>query len=129
MEGAMQDWWLKHRWGQLNQWLKDGSLPHPDAFLNISHRDFLKLDPNRAYPVSWSLFQFLMSTPEKRLILNQMLDRYQTQPGSCAKSLDSLYPGGLAQFETDWHEWIRLPFKTPFAPPPTRNEPEGFSNR
>jgi hypothetical protein len=120
MEGAQQTWWLKHRWGLLNQWLKAGTLPRLPAFLNFDNRQFHELDANEAYAVSWSLFQFLMSTPGNREILNQTLDQFQTaeSPDRCAEILGDLYPGGLDQFEVDWHEWIRLPFKTPFASSP-----------
>jgi len=122
MEGAAQDWWLKHRWAMLNQWLKDSSLPRVRNFLDLSPREFRGLDPARAYPVSWSLIQFLMSTPANRQILNELLDQFQTAdpPDGCAEILDGLYPGGLKQFEAEWHEWVRLPFKTPFLPSPTQ---------
>jgi hypothetical protein len=91
----------------------------PD-FLDLSPGQFRALDPARSYPVSWSLIQFLMSTPANRQILNELLDQYQTiePPDGCAEILNQLYPGGLPRFEADWHEWVRLPFKAPFLPSP-----------
>ena len=121
MQGTAQTWLLKHRWGDLNRWLKDGSLPELKTFLNLEGWDYYSTDLDRAYTASWSLFQFLKSTPEKQKIMNEMLRRIQIihrPPATCSEVLGTLYPGGLVQFEKDWHEWIRLPLKTPFVPPP-----------
>jgi hypothetical protein len=122
MQGPAQTWLLKVRWGKLNQWLKEGSLPELKVFLNQEGWEFYQTDLERTYTVSWSLFQFLMSTPENKKIMNEMLRRLQIMRrprGVCSEVLGSLYSGGLNQFEVDWHEWIRSVVKKPFAPAPT----------
>ena len=65
------------------------------------------------YPVSWSLFQLLMSTPENKRALNELVAEYQktaTKPAEkapdCAEMLNKFYPGGLARMDKDWRAWI-----------------------
>jgi hypothetical protein len=100
---------LISQWLLLQKYLNEGSLPNLRTFLNLSDRDFRALQGERSYPVSWSLFQLLMSTPERRRAMNQMLKGYQKQDDSkpdCAMLLEKSYPGGLAKMEKDWREWI-----------------------
>lgn len=100
---------LISQWLLLKKYLNEGSLPDLRTFLNLSDRDFRDMEGERSYPVSWSLFQLLTSTPERRKAMNQMLKGYQKQDESkldCAGLLDKSYPGGLARMEKDWREWI-----------------------
>ena len=100
---------LNHQWRELKHWLDDGSLPGLRQFLNLTPPEFRSLPPERTYPVSWSLFQFLMGTPERRRAMNDMIRQYQMQNPEtvdCAKLLGTDYPGGLVQMEKDWHAWI-----------------------
>ncbi len=121
-ESAVQR--LDFQWFELKRWLDDGSLPALRKFLDVTPGEFRALDPGRAYPVSWSLFQFLMSTPENRAAMNELIREYQPQPAAawppdCAKVLGELYPGGLNQMQSDWHAWIRRgAFNVLGAPPP-----------
>jgi hypothetical protein len=103
---------LNYQWFELKQWLDEGSLPTLRNFLNLTPEEFRALDAGRTYPVSWSLFQFLMSTPENRAAMNELIHEYQPDPGKiwppdCAKLLGKSYPGGLAKMESDWHAWIQ----------------------
>jgi hypothetical protein len=100
---------LNFQWQELKRWLDEGSLPDLRVFLNLSPPEFRALPAERTYPVSWSLFQFLMVTPENRKAMNEMIRAYQTQnPATvdCARLLGASYPGGLAGMEKDWHAWI-----------------------
>lgn len=100
---------LKYRWAMLNLWLRQKKLPALRSFLNLNQADWHKLDLAQAYTASWSLFQFLMSTPDKQRILCDLMQQLQPGPrGSvdCAARLEELYPGGLERLETDWHRWI-----------------------
>jgi hypothetical protein len=102
---------LDYQWDELKQWLDEGSLPDLHVFLNLTPPEFRALPPERTYPISWSLFQFLMGTPERRQAMNEMIREYQTQNPftvDCAKLLGASYPGGLAKMELDWHAWIKI---------------------
>ena len=108
-ESAVQR--LDLQWFELKRWLDEGSLPELRKFLDVTPGEFRALDPGRTYPVSWSLFQFLMSTAANRNAMNELIQEYQPQPGKnrppdCAKVLGKFYPGGLEKMEKDWHEWI-----------------------
>lgn len=101
---------LNGQWYYVKHWLDDGSLPRLRQFLNISPPEFRAMDPARAYTVSWSVFQLLMSTPATRLAMNTMIRKYQrpgARPPDCAALLDQAYPGGLTRMEWDWHVWIK----------------------
>jgi hypothetical protein len=100
---------LRSRWYELRKWLEEGSLPELRKFLDISPEEFRREDPARTYPVSWSVFQLLMSTPENRRVLDEMVLEYQkpgVTPGDCSKMLNRLYPGGLVRMNQDWRAWI-----------------------
>jgi hypothetical protein len=101
---------LNRRWTLLNQWWWEDSLPKLEGFLNLDRHGQSTDETTRFYTVSWSVFQFFMSTPENRKVLRQLLVRLQPSapvPTDCAGALNALYPGGLNRFERDWHEWIR----------------------
>lgn len=101
---------LQYRWLALDDWLKQGQLPALKHFLNLSAKEFRKLEPGQAYTVSWSLFQFLMSTTENRKALTKFVDAIQDieqEPADCAQALDGAYAGSLKGFERDWKSWIR----------------------
>mgnify|MGYP001544913258 CR=1 FL=1 len=101
---------LNGQWYYIKKWQDEGSLPKLRQFLNLSPAAFRAMDPARAYTVSWSIFQLLMSTPATRLAMNTMIREYQrpgAAPPDCAALLDQAYPGGLARMEWDWHNWIK----------------------
>jgi hypothetical protein len=100
---------LRSRWFELGKWLQAGSLPDLRRFLDSGPQEFYMQDPNMNYVVGWSLFQLLMSTPENRRALNELVAEYQKpalKPPDSAQLLDKLYPGGLARMNKDWHDWI-----------------------
>ena len=100
---------LNYQWFELKHWLDEGSLPDLHVFLNLTPPEFRALPPERTYPVSWSLFQFLMGTPQSRQAMNELIREYQTQNPftvDCVKLLGAAYPGGIAKMEMDWHAWI-----------------------
>jgi len=113
MRDAHEDLALRSRWFELRKWLQEGSLPELRQFLNNSPQEFRREDPQMTYPVSWSVFQLLMSTPENRRVLNGLVAEYQKpaiKPGvkspDCAEILNKSYPGGLARMDKDWRSWI-----------------------
>ena len=100
---------LRWRWFELRKWAEKGALPDLRRFLNVSPQEFYRQDANMAYPVSWSVFQLLMSTPENRRALNEMIAEFQKpalKPPDCAQLLNKLYPGGLVKMDKDWRYWI-----------------------
>ena len=108
MRDASDEQQLKYRWYELKKWLDEGSLPALRSFLNLKPDEFRKQPSSRMYPVSWSVFQLLMSTPENRQTLSLLVLEFQKPgpPPDCAKLLDQNYPGGLARMEKDWRAWI-----------------------
>ena len=100
---------LRRRWASLNFWLRDGKLPRLSMLLNVSPQAWRRLDLEQAYSASWSVFQFLMATDTGKDVTRKILAEWQEnrrQPPDCAEEFDRLYPGGLAKFETAWHQWI-----------------------
>ncbi|HEU6447326.1 MAG TPA: hypothetical protein VFV23_02670 [Verrucomicrobiae bacterium] len=100
---------LKYQWFVLKKWLDEKSLPNLRTFLNLPPDQFRAEDPDRTYPISWSLFQLLASTPENRAAMNKMILDFQNQnpfDHDCAELMDKYYPGGVAKLEKDWHLWI-----------------------
>jgi hypothetical protein len=100
---------LRARWYELRKWLDEGSLPELRRFLDISPEEFRRADPARTYPVSWSVFQLLMSTPANRQALNAMVLAFQkpgVEPADCSQMLNRFYPGGLVRMNQDWRAWI-----------------------
>lgn len=102
---------LRTRWGLLNLWLIDRKLDPLPAFLDFNQRDWDRLDIDRAYITSWSVFQFLASTELNRTILRTLLAERgasgtETTDQNCARRVDAAYPGGLKRLESDWHTWV-----------------------
>jgi hypothetical protein len=100
---------LNARWARMKKYLDEGALPGIAQFVNLNPAEFRTLPQDRAYVLSWSLFQLLMSKPENRKAMSEMMRRLQqtgTPPADCAKLLDEWYPGGVAKMEKDWREWI-----------------------
>jgi len=100
---------LEWNWFELKKWLDENSLPDLKTFLNLPPTEFRAQDQARTYPISWSLFQFLASTPENRAVMNKMILQFQNQnpfDHDCAVLLEKDYPGGVAKLEKDWHAWI-----------------------
>lgn len=99
---------LEFQWFELKEWQEERSLPDLRTFLDLTPPEFRAQDPTRSYFVSWSLFQFLASTPANRDLMNRMILHYEKNPSrnDCAGFLDKTYPGGLAKMEAAWHAWI-----------------------
>ncbi|MDR3458436.1 MAG: hypothetical protein P4N60_13375 [Verrucomicrobiae bacterium] len=109
MRDAHDDLILRSRWYELRKWQREGALPDLRKFLSISPQEFRRQDPKMTYPVSWSIFQLLMSTPENRRALNALVAEFQkpaAKPPEAAQLLDKFYPGGLARMDKDWRNWI-----------------------
>ena len=93
----------------MNRYLSRDKLPELRAFLNMSDNEFRGMPSESSYQVSWSLFEFLITTPQRRKAMNQMLKRIQATDmthADCARLLDEAYPGGLVRMEKDWRDWI-----------------------
>lgn len=98
---------LQGRWQRLKQWREEGTLPPVRAFVDQTAEEFRKMPPEVSYAVSWSLFQFLLSTTERREAMQGMVRRWQRRgEGGCGSLLEELYPGGVVKLEKDWHGWI-----------------------
>jgi len=108
--GEMNQILLRHRWTVLNQWLKEDDLLPLRRLLDADDIEFKQLDPEKAYAMSWSLFQLLMSSDPNRRAMLALLHERQSPSQTSLESSDQmrrLYPGGLRRLENDWHAWIR----------------------
>jgi hypothetical protein len=111
---------LRRRWTQLNLWLGESSLFSLESLLNASSATFKTLDPEKAYTMSWSLFQLLMSSDANRKMMIALLHERQTAKRErlvCAEQVQRLYPGGLKRLESSWHAWIVAGSRATNAPP------------
>jgi len=120
MRDEHDDLVLKSRWYELRKWLDEGALPDLRKFLDVTPQQFQMQDAAKTYPVSWSIFQLLMSTPENRRALYALVQEYQKigqKPPDCALLLNKFYPGGLAKMDKDWHAWIKQGAETLLGPP------------
>lgn len=120
MRDEHDDLILKSRWYELRKWLTEGSLPDLGKFLDLNPQEFRLQDPSKTYPVSWSIFQLLMSTPENRRALNALVLEFQKpglKPPDCAEFLNKSYPGGLARMDKDWRAWIARGAANLLGPP------------
>lgn len=100
---------LEARWALLNSWLRETNLPPAGTFVNLDSAAWSRLDPARSYTLSWSIFQFLMSSPSNRRVLQQFawgIERGRGPNTDCAALLDQFYPGGVRQLDQDWRRWI-----------------------
>ncbi|MBU1112508.1 MAG: DUF1570 domain-containing protein [Candidatus Omnitrophica bacterium] len=71
--------------------------------------DYNSLEDAPSRTMSWSIIYFLMETESGREALKKILHKVKDigdQPDVSLKVFDSSYPGGVAQFEKDWHQWI-----------------------
>lgn len=111
---------LQYRWGKLMVMLRGGQLPPLRTVLNWTEKDWGGQDPAVTYTTAWSLFQLMMSTPERQELMRQYLRSLQSarrrgnqeardeaRPSDPADALESQWPGGLKQLEKEWHDWIR----------------------
>src|SRR5881409_2169581 len=64
---------LRIRWGLLNLWLRDGNLAPLPTFVNLKQSDWDKLDIDRVYITSWSIFQYLVNSETNRAVTRALL--------------------------------------------------------
>jgi hypothetical protein len=101
---------LQYRWAKLNVMLRGGQLPPVRTMLNWKDEEWMRIDPAVSYTTAWSLFQLLMSTPERQDLMREYLRTLQSRrqrDKEPAAIFEQLSPGGTAQLEKDWQEWIR----------------------
>lgn len=107
--GELHQRMLRQRWTQLHLWLAESSLFSLESLLTVDGTSFKQLDPEKAYTMSWSLFQLLMSTEANRRMVIQLLNERQDRsegPRNCAEQVGRLHPGGVKRLEAAWHAWI-----------------------
>ena len=107
--GELSQRMLRQRWTRLNQWLRERSLLPLETLVNADGAAFKHLDAEKAYTMSWSLFQLLMSSTTNRQMMLTILGERQAlteEPVACAKQIERLHSGGLKRLEVAWHAWI-----------------------
>ena len=110
---------LRQRWTRLKEWLRDGTFLSISSLLKADSAEFKSLDPEKAYVMSWSIFQFLMSSDANQRMMLSVLHEWQNterEPPDSVRQIERLYPGGLKAFEASWHRWINLVSATQKTP-------------
>jgi hypothetical protein len=100
---------LRQRWTRLKEWLRDGALLSLESLLKADSAGFKRLEPEKAYVMSWSIFQFLMSSDANQKVMLSILREWQSaeeEPPDSVRQIARLHPGGLKAFEASWHRWI-----------------------
>ncbi len=101
---------LRYRWAKLDAWLTNKTLPALPNFVSLDWAGWHRMAPECANTVSWSIFQFLMSTPQQQQMMRTLLREMQGRgvtDADCSKMLNDVYPGGIQRMEQNWHNWIR----------------------
>ncbi len=107
--GELHQRLLHQRWTRLKEWLRDGSLLPIESLLKADSTGFKSLEPEKAYVMSWSIFQFLMSSEINQRMTLSILREWQNvneEPPDSMQQIERLHAGGLKTFETSWHRWI-----------------------
>ena len=96
----------------LKQRLRWKSVKDLESFLKMPNEewdDYNKLEDAPSRTISWSIVYFLMETDSGREILKNILHKVKDagdQPNISLELFNLYYPGGVAQFEKDWHAWV-----------------------
>ncbi len=105
-----------------------GKLPKLRDYLALSSRQWQRLDrPPLNWPraMAWSLVYFLMDSEEGKAILGELIKRLALRKGNAVTILEHVYPGGLAQLEADWLDFLEdVPESQDFIGSYTPLEPE-----
>ena len=107
--GELSQLLLRQRWTKLHGWLHAQSLLPFETLLNADSATFKSLDPEKAYIMSWSLFQLLMSSDVNRRMMLAILHERQSsggEPINSTEQIERLHKGGLKRFDVDWRVWI-----------------------
>ena len=86
-----------------------GKLPKLRDYLALSSRQWQRLDrPPLNWPraMAWSLVYFLMDSEEGKAVLGSLIKQLASGNGDAATFLERSYPGGLAQLEADWLDFL-----------------------
>jgi hypothetical protein len=114
--GELHQRLLRQRWTRLKEWQRDGALLPIETLLKADSAGFKSLEPEKAYVMSWSIFQFLMSSDANQRMMLAILREWQNsneEPPDSVRQIERLHPGGLKTFEASWHRWIRTVSATP----------------
>jgi len=114
--GELHQQVLRQRWTRLKEWLRDGAFLPLESLLKADSAGFKSLEPEKAYVMSWSVFQFLMSSDANQRMVLSILREWQgpeDEPPDSVRQIERLHPGGLKAFEASWHRWINSVPATP----------------
>lgn len=114
--GTYQQLDRARRWQTLVRMLEEQRLPPLRPYLvSQSYDDWSKMfagNIGMGYVVGYSIFDFFMSHPNAQQMLTQLLrseavEKAENSEIAFAQAIDKSWPGGLAGFEKNWHQWIR----------------------
>jgi len=88
--------------------LRENRLPSLETILKYTDSDWPDSKQHEIYATSWSVVQFLTSSPARKQVLQKYVGRLAEKHGNVdsVKLLGELYPGGLQKIEQDWRAWI-----------------------
>lgn len=110
---------LRQRWSKLKEWLRDGAFLSLETLLKADSAGFKSLEPEKAYVMSWSVFQFLMSSDANQRLMLSILREWQKtedEAPDSVRQIERLHPGGIKAFEASWHRWLNLVSATQKTP-------------
>lgn len=100
---------VDYHWVHLQQRQKLGQLMPLRDYINLSPQRWYSGDLQDHYGMGWSLIYYLMSEPEGKRFLKEMMNKMAenycwSTPGS--EYFDDRYPGGFKAFEAGWKNWL-----------------------
>lgn len=100
---------VDYHWAHLQQRQEQGQLMPLRDYIDLPPRRWYSGNLQDNYGMGWSLVYYLMSEPEGKRFLKQMMNEMAenycwSTPGS--KYFDDHYPGGFKAFEAGWKTWL-----------------------
>ncbi len=84
-----------------------GRMPSLESYLNQGVREWNQMQKGQpvASSMAWSLVYFLMEESQRQDLVRGMIQEHQ-HGKSALVAVEQTYPGGVAQLERDWHQWL-----------------------
>ncbi len=97
------------------EWLLNDELPDLNTYFAMTNLQWKRLDSKNsqymARTVAWSLVHYMLSQENGADItakVLQYLEQNQRQEAASLMAIEQVVPGGVAQLQQNWHNWLRL---------------------
>lgn len=87
--------------------LNAGQLPRLETYLNQGVREWNLMQKGQpvASSMAWSLVYFLMEESQRQDLVRGLIQKHQ-HGQNALEAVNQVYPGGVAQLEQDWQQWL-----------------------